>query len=972
MRAEALRAVEAEVAAARRSREELDAAQQQRLREHEVRVARDTARIDACGDAQAQLRRAREDAQALLQAEAASRRSDAEALRRRHAAHARGVRSRADHRVREVLAMTAVDAAAAAADGRARRAAEAAALAAAARDRRTRLARRAADAAALRAACRTACAAAAAAPAAAAAAQQRAAAAAALASGGEAAEARRAAADAALRKAAEGGGRLAELAAGVAAAAVAADEAAAASEAALEARERELRGAVLPPLLEAVARAEAAAASAAAMGDEAAGGDALREARGAVARAEAAARAACGRAAAADAAEGAALEAALAAAGAAYLEAAEASTTGGEGDGAAAAPWWQARVEAHEDQAWCVEERMERQRLREAAAMLGLTGDGGGGGGDPRLEAKYKTTAALLESERAEGKAREGKLRKEVKRLEQAAGGAADVTRQLEEAEAGRAEAEAALKTQEERCKTLAAAQGDIAEVRAENKELKEAAVELKRLAVEKDDTLRTEMGLRKKYFNEIQDLKGKIRVMVRCRPMNSIEKKKESTTAVDFPDENTINVPKKRRDYNFDYVFNPESHQESLWAESRHLVRSAVDGYNTCIFAYGQTGAGKTFTMEGSPEMPGITPRCINEVFELLEGMTRFTHKVSCYMLELYVDNLYDLLLDRDTLRDDAPALDLKKDARGVMGVVGATVEDTATREELAAAYMRGCSQRKTRKTGMNEASSRSHLVFGIVVETTHRSTGRVTTGKMSLVDLAGSERMDKTGITSEAGQKEAKSINKSLTALGDVIAALSTDPGGFIPYRNNKLTLLMSDSLGGNSKTMMIANVSPASYNCDETVNTLTVWLHPLRLDTAFLRLSSLFLCMFRCSRTCTRFNTTRSTPPAPRISPTMRRRHKSRGRWRASRPSSPSCGPVRMWETTCSRLCQSSALPRLRQRAPSPLQQAVGLTREGIGLNTGEGWEGVWRLVERRGERYLFPRALNTRTRIPLITL
>eukprot|EP01059_Diplonema_ambulator_P013361 TRINITY_DN23897_c0_g1_i1.p1 TRINITY_DN23897_c0_g1~~TRINITY_DN23897_c0_g1_i1.p1 ORF type:complete len:278 (+),score=80.43 TRINITY_DN23897_c0_g1_i1:30-836(+) len=226
---------------------------------------------------------------------------------------------------------------------------------------------------------------------------------------------------------------------------------------------------------------------------------------------------------------------------------------------------------------------------------------------------------------------------------------------------------------------------------------------------------------------------------------------------------------------------------------------------------------------MEGSVEHPGVTPRCINEIFEVLESLkNKFTYSVSCYMLELYTDNLHDLLLPKSK-KKEAPPLDIKKDSKGMVLVQGSTVVPVKTREELAMQYMEGCKQRHTRTTGMNAASSRSHLVFGVLIETQNKSNGKVTTGKMSLVDLAGSERMDKTGITDEAGQKEAKSINKSLTALGDVISALSTDPGGFIPYRNNKLTLLMSDSLGGNAKTMMIAAVSPASYNVDETVNTL-----------------------------------------------------------------------------------------------------------------------------------------------------
>ena len=121
-----------------------------------------------------------------------------------------------------------------------------------------------------------------------------------------------------------------------------------------------------------------------------------------------------------------------------------------------------------------------------------------------------------------------------------------------------------------------------------------------------------------------------------------------------------------------------------------------------------------------------------------------------------------------------------------------------------------------------MNAESSRSHLVIGIVIETTNRTTGTVMRGKLSLVDLAGSERAAKTGAVAEQ-LKEAMSINKSLSALGDVISALSSEQS-FMPYRNNKLTMLMQDSLGGNAKTLMFVNISPADYNCDESAISLT----------------------------------------------------------------------------------------------------------------------------------------------------
>ena len=204
----------------------------------------------------------------------------------------------------------------------------------------------------------------------------------------------------------------------------------------------------------------------------------------------------------------------------------------------------------------------------------------------------------------------------------------------------------------------------------------------------------------------------------------------------------------------------------------------------------------------------------------------TNYEWRVSCYMLELYNENYWDLFFNpgHGKTKTERPSLDIKLDKdKNTISVSGAVVLTAATPEELRAAFVKGQSSRHTRSTGMNDASSRSHLVFSIMIETKQKSTGKVANGKLSLVDLAGSERLDKTGIKDAEGIKEAKSINKSLTALGNVINALVTDPEGHIPYRDNKLTQLMRDSLGGNAKTMMIAAISPASYNLDESINTM-----------------------------------------------------------------------------------------------------------------------------------------------------
>ena len=246
------------------------------------------------------------------------------------------------------------------------------------------------------------------------------------------------------------------------------------------------------------------------------------------------------------------------------------------------------------------------------------------------------------------------------------------------------------------------------------------------------------------------------------------------------------------------------------------------------CIFAYGQTGSGKTFTMTGvrdNPELRGITPRAIHALFDEAAKMAhQCTVTVRTYFLELYNDGLVDLyhVLDNPGSRAAPPKLDVKLDAKKMVFVKNAVVKDAASADELLNLFEAGNAKRHVGATKMNAESSRSHSIFAILVEVYNRTTKKTSVGKLSLVDLAGSERADKTGATDER-LKEAQNINKSLSALGDVISALSTGEK-FIPYRNNKLTLVMQDSLGGNAKTLMFVNISPADYNADETVTSLT----------------------------------------------------------------------------------------------------------------------------------------------------
>ncbi|XP_031488283.1 kinesin-like protein KIN-14I isoform X2 [Nymphaea colorata] len=339
---------------------------------------------------------------------------------------------------------------------------------------------------------------------------------------------------------------------------------------------------------------------------------------------------------------------------------------------------------------------------------------------------------------------------------------------------------------------------------------------------IEFEKLYKEEQVLRKRYFNTIEDMKGKIRVYCRLRPLTDKEIADKERSVVTSLDEFTVEhlwKVEKTKQYIYDHVFDSRASQEDVFEDTKYLVQSAVDGYNVCIFAYGQTGSGKTYTIYGSDSNPGLTPRATAELFKILKrGNKRFLFSLKAYMVELYQDTLIDLLLPRNAKR---LKLEIKKDSKGMVVVENATTVTISGLEELNSIAFRGFEQRHTSGTQMNDESSRSHLIFSIVIESTNLVTQSQAKGKLSFVDLAGSERVKKSGSSGHQ-LKEAQSINRSLSALGDVISALSSE-GQHIPYRNHKLTMLMSDSLGGNAKTLMFVNVSPADSNLDETHNSL-----------------------------------------------------------------------------------------------------------------------------------------------------
>ncbi|XP_050930844.1 uncharacterized protein si:dkey-96l17.6 [Lates calcarifer] len=359
---------------------------------------------------------------------------------------------------------------------------------------------------------------------------------------------------------------------------------------------------------------------------------------------------------------------------------------------------------------------------------------------------------------------------------------------------------------------------------------------QLKQIKEEKKKVIEnytSERTLRKKYYNMVEDMKGKIRVFCRIRPVSRNEAAQGGAVIVDKIDDYSVSVetPRGPREFQFDKVFGAEASQEELFDDTNRLIQSAIDGYNVCIFAYGQTGSGKTFTMVGDKEQknPGIMPRSFSAIFDIMqENSTKFDFKVSAYMLELYNDRLQDLFVSlpgeahtQSQSHGHARRVEIKRNRKGVVFAQGAETKEASSAQELYALFQQACANRHISATKMNVESSRSHLIVGIMVESRNLTNGSVSTGKLSLVDLAGSERAAKTGAKDHQ-LKEANSINKSLSALGDVISALSAELP-HVPYRNSKLTQVMQDSLGGNAKTLMIVNISPSECNLDETLTSL-----------------------------------------------------------------------------------------------------------------------------------------------------
>ncbi|OCT65724.1 hypothetical protein XELAEV_18041964mg [Xenopus laevis] len=320
------------------------------------------------------------------------------------------------------------------------------------------------------------------------------------------------------------------------------------------------------------------------------------------------------------------------------------------------------------------------------------------------------------------------------------------------------------------------------------------------------------------------------VRVALRCRPLVPKENNEGCKMCLTFvPGEQQVIVGTEKS-FTYDYVFDPSAEQEEVYNSAvAPLIKGLFKGYNATVLAYGQTGSGKTYSMGGAythnqenEPTVGVIPRTVIALFREIHQRPEWEFNLKVSYLEIYNEEILDLLY---AARDKTNTISIREDPKEGIKICGLTERDVKTALDTLSCLEQGNSSRTVASTAMNSQSSRSHAIFTISIE--QRKEGDKNNSfrsKLHLVDLAGSERQKKTKAEGDR-LKEGISINRGLLCLGNVISALGDESkkGGFVPYRDSKLTRLLQDSLGGNSHTLMIACVSPADSNMEETLNTL-----------------------------------------------------------------------------------------------------------------------------------------------------
>ncbi|XP_072331917.1 kinesin-like protein KIFC1 isoform X3 [Scyliorhinus torazame] len=341
-------------------------------------------------------------------------------------------------------------------------------------------------------------------------------------------------------------------------------------------------------------------------------------------------------------------------------------------------------------------------------------------------------------------------------------------------------------------------------------------------MIMERDERLHCAEQERRRLHNTVQELKGNIRVICRVRPLLDSEaagcseiehvqfsasdgkvitltKREESHTGHDWKEE-------LKYDFSFDRVFQPIATQKDVFEDISQLVQSALDGYNVCIFAYGQTGSGKTFTMEGPDDMTsetkGMIPQAVDQIFSTAQELKTmgWTYKFTASFLEIYNETIRDLLVTKPE-KNTEYEIKLLSSKSKQLHVTNLKYVIVTMRDQVHNLIALAKANRSVAKTAANDHSSRSHSVFQLKIEGSNSGRDLQCTSTLNLVDLAGSERLDKSQSKGDR-LREAQAINTSLSCLGHVIMSLSNKES-HIPYRNSKLTYLLQNNLGGNSKT-------------------------------------------------------------------------------------------------------------------------------------------------------------------------
>lgn len=331
-------------------------------------------------------------------------------------------------------------------------------------------------------------------------------------------------------------------------------------------------------------------------------------------------------------------------------------------------------------------------------------------------------------------------------------------------------------------------------------------------------EKLRLETATRRKLHNTVLELKGNIRVFVRIRPLLQSEIQAGASSCVDGVSDTDLSITCTSRSgnpvrvFSFDRVFGADVDNDALFAELQQLLISTMDGFNVSVIAYGITGSGKTFTMDGVYERVGIglfTERADRE----RGGSWKYTLELS--VSEVYNETVIDLL----NLKNLNTSIKTNT-STGMFHIPGLTRVGIGSSADLSKAWSDAARNRSVSSTNCNQQSSRSHLITTIHVSIT-TPNGRNIESKMSLVDLAGSERIDKSGATGLVA-KEGVHINKSLSALGDVINA-RINKASHVPFRNSVLTSTLQECISGESKTLVLLNVTPAQDSFEETSTSL-----------------------------------------------------------------------------------------------------------------------------------------------------